>query len=93
MLHVDHSRSPSNQCTEQPRPLLPPPDGEHIFTIAAKFPELDLVLEIFPPITDPSSMPKGPPSDKPIIPPIKLPQIDINYSKFFNLYSHLPILS
>ena len=39
---------------------------------------LDLALEIFPPISDPRSRPKGPPNEKPIIPPIKLPQIDIN---------------
>ncbi len=43
---------------------------------APKFP-LDLALEIFPPIKDPKSIPKGPPKEKPTIPPIKLPQIDI----------------
>ena len=39
---------------------------------------LDLALEIFPPISEPNNIPKGPPREKPIIPPIKLPQIDIN---------------
>ena len=37
----------------------------------------DLYLDTFPPIKEPNSIPKGPPKEKPIIPPIKLPQIDI----------------
>ena len=37
----------------------------------------DLAREIFPPINEPNNIPKGPPNEKPTIPPIKLPQIDI----------------
>ena len=37
----------------------------------------DLDLDTFPPIKEPNSIPNGPPKEKPIIPPIKLPQIDI----------------
>ena len=44
-----------------------------------KFPAApDLALEIFPPINEPNNIPKGPPNEKPTMPPIKLPQIDIN---------------
>ena len=34
-------------------------------------------IETFPPRKDPNNAPKGPPKENPIIPPIKLPQIDI----------------
>ena len=37
----------------------------------------DLDLDTLPPIKEPNSIPNGPPKEKPIIPPIKLPQIDI----------------
>ena len=40
-------------------------------------------LEIFPPRNDPNKAPNGPPKEKPITQPNKLPQIEIFYFSIF----------